>query len=325
MENSDLFSMLLSVYRSNKRKWGDMAKRFVSIWFRYLTTDWFTLRQPELRNLPFVLSAPSHGKMIITAANAIAETQDVTKGMALADARVIIPSLQVTDDQPGLADKLLYRLAEWCIRFSPCVAIDPPDGLLLDASGCSHLWGGDELYLATIINRLQDRGYTVRAAIADTIGAAWAVARYGKESLAIKSGNHHHALLSLPPSALRLEVDAIERLQKLGLRQIKDFIGMPRSAIRRRFGNPFIIRLNQALGFEEEIIQPVQPIELYQERLPCLEPIVTATGIEIALRRLSETLCHRLIAEQKGLRVAHFKGYRLDGRVEPVLDRKSVV
>ena len=295
-----------------------MAKRFVSIWFRYLTTDWFTLRQQAPRNLPFVLSAPSHGKMIITATNAIVETQDVIKGMAVADARVIIPSLQVADDQPGLADKLLHRLAEWCIRFSPCVAVDPPDGLLLDVSGCSHLWGGDELYLKTIINRLKDRGYTVRAAMADTIGAAWAVARFGKEPLVIKSGNHHLALLSLPPSALRLEMDTTERLQKLGLRQIKDFISMPRTAIRRRFGNHFIIRLNQALGYEEEILKPVQPIELYQERLPCLEPIVTATGIEIALRRLLETLCHRLIAEQKGLRVAHFKGYRLDGRVEQV-------
>lgn len=295
-----------------------MTKRFISIWFRYLTTDWFTIRRPELRNTSFVLSAPSHGKMIITATNAIAESHDLAKGMAVADARAIILSLQVLDDQPGLADKLLHRIAEWCIRFSPSVAVDPPDGLLLDVTGCSHLWGGDELYLATIINRLKDRGYRVSAAMADTIGAAWAVTRFEKESLVIKSGNHSHALLSLPAAALRLEPGVTERLQKLGLRQIKDFIHMPRTAIQRRFGNQFITRLNQALGYEEEIMQPVQPVELYQERLPCVEPIVTATGIEIALRRLLETLCHRLMAEQKGLRVAHFKGYRVDGKIEQV-------
>ena len=295
-----------------------MAKRFVSIWFRYLTTDWFTLRQPGLGHLPFVLSTSSQGKMIITATNPIAETQDIMKGMALADARAIIPSLEIKDDQPGLADKLLHRIAEWCIRFSPWVVIDPPDGLILDVSGCSHLWGGDELYLSTIINRLKDRGYAVRAAMADTIGAAWAIARFGKESFVIKSGRHSLALLSLPPSALRLEMDTIERLQKLGLQQIRNFIHMPSSALRRRFGQAFIQRLNQALGYEEEIIQPVQPVELYQERLPSLEPIVTATGIEIALRRLLETLCHRLIAEQKGLRVASFKCYRVDGKTEQV-------
>jgi protein ImuB len=295
-----------------------MAKRFVSIWFRYLTTDWFTRRQPELRHSPFVLSVPSHGKMIITAINSIAEAQEIKTGMAVADARAVIPSLQVLDDKPDLPGKLLYRLAEWCIRFSPFVAVDPPDGLLLDVSGCSHLWGGDEPYLTTIINRLKERGYTVKAAMADSIGAAWAVARFEKESLVIKAGNHSHALLSLPPAALRLEINIIERLQKLGLRQIRNFIQMPSSALRRRFGQSLITRLNQALGYEEEIIQPVERVEPYQERLPCLEPIVTATGIEIALRRLLETLCHRLVTEQKGIRIACLKCYRVDGKIEQV-------
>lgn len=317
MESSGLFSMLHSLSRSSKEKWGDMARRFVSIWFRYLTTDWFIRRQPELHRVPFVLSAPSHGKVIITASNAIAETQDIKPGMALADARAIVPSLQVLDDKPGLADKLLHRLAEWCIRFSPVAAVDPPDGLLLDVSGCSHLWGGDEIYLTTIVQRLHDRGYTARVAIADTIGAAWAVARFGKEFV-IKRGSQSNALLSLPPAALRLEPDVIERLQKLGLRQLKDIIPMPASALRRRFGQSLIQRLNQALGYEEEIIQPVQPIELYQERLPSMEPIITATGIEIALRKLLENLCHRLNVEQKGLRVAHFNCYRLDRKMEQV-------
>jgi protein ImuB len=80
---------------------------------------------------------------------------------------------------------LLTRLAEWCIRFTPIVAIDPPDGLLMDVTGCCHLWGGDALYLSDIINKLNIRGYNIRAAMADTIGAAWADARFGKEPLLI--------------------------------------------------------------------------------------------------------------------------------------------
>ena len=93
---------------------------------------------------------------------------------------------------------------------------------------------------------------------------------------------------------------------------------MPRSALRRRFGQPLIKKLNQALGKEEESIVPVLPIEPYHERLPCLEPIVTATGIEIALRQLLETLCLRLQQEQKGLRTAIFKCYRVDGKTEQI-------
>ena len=194
-----------------------MAKRFVSIWFRHLTTDWFTIRQPALCNTAFVLSFPSHGRMMIVASNTIAEANGIYNGMVLADARAIVPSLQAFDDKPGLPDKLLNRLAEWCIRFTPFVAIDPPDGLILDVTGCAHLWGGDEPYITEITRRLVLRGYDVKIAMADTIGAARAIARFGNNSFIIESGQQVSSLLSLPPASLRLETETIERLEKLGL------------------------------------------------------------------------------------------------------------
>lgn len=295
-----------------------MCKRFVSIWFRYLLTDWVSLRRPVLQGVPFVLASPDHGRMVISTANILAQTQGVDSGMMVADARAIIPSLQVLDDKPGLSAKLLKGLAEWCIRYTPAVAIDSPDGLILDVTGCAHLWGSEDAYVTDIITRLKRLGYKVRAGMADTVGTAWAVARFGQDSSIIASGQQFATLLSLPPAALRIEVDIVERLHKLGLRQINQFIGMPRSALRRRFGQLFIKKLDQALGHEEEVIHPVQPIEPFQERLPCLEPIVTATGIEIALERLLETLCNRLRQEHKGLRIALFKGYRVDGKMEQI-------
>jgi protein ImuB len=309
------------------------VKRFVSIWFPYLKTDWFSVRQPLLRELPFVLVVPDHGRKLVSAANEQAVKRSIITGMVAADAKAIYPSLQVTDDEPGLSDRLLKRMAEWCIRFSPCVAVDSDDGLIIDATGCSHLWGGDKFYVEDIIARFQKHGYTVRAAIADTIGAAWAVARFEKGKLIVESGQQSTALLSLPGAALRLDVDNVERLNKLGLKQVKDFIGMQRSALRRRFSVKslelrvkssessdvdIITRINQALGNEEEIIQPVIPVEPYQERLPCLEPIATATGIEIALQRLLESLCKRLKQEGKGIRGASFKCYRIDGKIEAI-------
>ena len=295
-----------------------MCKRFVSIWFRYLETDWLTLRRPVLSKLPFVLTIPDHGRIVISDANAIAHNEGVHVGMVVADARAIIPSLEVIDKKPGLSAKLLKGLAEWCIRYTPAVAIDPPDGLILDATGCAHLWGGENEYLKDIITRLKSLGYTVHAAMADTIGTAWAVARFGKNDNIIQSGAQTAVLLSLPPSSLRLDLEIVERLQKLGLRQIMDFIRIPRSSLRRRFGVPFLLRLDQATGKVQEAMHTVQPVEPYQERLPCLEPIVTATGIEIALQRMLETVCLRLKREEKGLRVAIFKGFRIDGKIEKI-------
>lgn len=295
-----------------------MVRRFVSIWFRHLNTDWFSNRQPRLRNVPFVLRASSHGRMVITATNLIAEQKGISCGMPLADARAIVPDLEVLNDKPDLSDKLLKRLAEWCIRFTPSVAVDPPDGLLLDATGCSHLWNGDYTYVSEIVKKLNAQGYYARASMADTIGVAWGVARFGKTFFIINSDQHIETLMNLPPEALRLEPGVSERLHKLGLHQVRQLINMPRSSLRRRFGQQFIMRLDMALGQETEKIQPIQPIEPYQERLPCLEPIVTATGIAIALQKLLEALCLRLRMEQKGLRAALFKCYRVDGKVEQV-------
>ncbi|HVV54104.1 MAG TPA: DNA polymerase Y family protein, partial [Mucilaginibacter sp.] len=292
-----------------------MQKRFVSIWFRHLTTDWLTLRRPELKALPFVFTAPERGRMLITAANALAESQGILPGMALADARAVVPSLEMADHIPGKEAKLLKALGEWCIRYTPMVAVGMPDGLILDVSGCSHLWGGERAYLGNIIKVLRSKGYDARGAMADTVGAAWAVARFGKDKPIIEPGKQAEALMALSPTALRLEAEILERLQKLGFYSIKSFTGIGRSVLRRRFGTQLLLRLDQALGNEQEPLDLLQPVEPYQERLPCLEPIRTATGIEIAIKKLLENLCRRLSGEGLGLRTAALKCYRLDGKI----------
>jgi protein ImuB len=153
--------------------------------------------------------------------------------------------------------------------------------------------------------------------MADTIGVAWACARFGNVSI-VQKEKHIDALMSLPPEALRIEETTVERLHKLGLRQIKDLLSLPRTSLKRRFGPLIIQRLNQATGIEQEYITPVYPIEPYQERLPCMEPIATRTGIEIALQRLLEQLCKRLQKEGNGLRTAYFRGYRVDSKVSGI-------
>jgi protein ImuB len=295
-----------------------MSRRFVTIWFPHLKTDWLTIRKPALSKIPFVLSLPQHGKMVISAANDIAQKQGIPVGMALADARALFPSLQFLNDKQDPSGKLLNDMALYCIRYTPVVATDIPDGLILDVSGCAHLWGGETEYITVIINRFRSLGYHVRAAMADTIGSAWAIARFGKNGSVVEPGKQGAALLSLPPVALRIDPEIADLLSKLGLSQIENLMSIPRSALRRRFGEQLLQRLNQALGTEEEFIFPVKTPSLYEERLPCLETIITATGIEIALRRLLESLCKKLFQKGKGLRSACFSCFRIDGITEQI-------
>lgn len=295
-----------------------MGKRFVSIWFRHLTTDWLTIRQPVLKDQPVVFAESDHGRMVITATNTIAEKQGIRQGMAVADARAVVTNLQVFDEKPDRNEVILKAIGEWCIRYSPMVTVDLPNGMILDASGCTYLWGGEKEYLKSIVNRLRQKGYDVRASIADTVGAAWANARFGKVLPIVEPGKQADVLRSIPSSGLRLEPEILDKLHKLGLYNIGSFMDMPRSVLRRRFGYGLLLRINQSLGREEEIIEPLHPVEVYESRLPCMEPIRTRIAIEIAVKKLLEMLCSDLKSDRQGIRTAVLKCFRLDGRVEQV-------
>jgi protein ImuB len=281
-------------------------------------TDWMLRRQPELKGVPYVLALNERGRRVVKGVNGIAQTKGVHTGMVVADCKAIVPELEVFDLDPEQPMKLLRALAEWCIRYTPLVSIDQHDGLIFDASGCTHLWGGEEGYLKDIHKRFKEFGYSIRISIADTIGSAWACCHHAQNGTIIPPRKQSEYLLSLPSAALRLEATTIERLEKLGLKSIGSFIKMPRTALRRRFGQGLLTRLDQALGYEMEIPEPVKPPSPFEERLPVLEPIRTAPGIEIALKTLLEKLCERLTRESKGLRKCTLKCYRLDGNIQQI-------
>ncbi len=271
--------------------------------------------------IPFIFVASDHGRPVVTAASVLAQKEGVRTGMPLVDARALCANLQVLDEKPGRREKLLEGLAAWCIRYAPITAVNLPDGLLLEVTGCSHLWGGEHDYFKEIILRLQGSGYSVRGAIADTIGTAWAVARYGKRgkiSPLIPLGKQAEALYPLPPAALRLSPTTLDTLYNFGIYRIEQFADLPKKALYRRFNKELVEQLEKALGTREELLTPLELPIPYHERLTSLEPILTATGIEIALRRLLDMLCTRLEKDGKGLRKAIFRAHRVDNQVEQV-------
>ncbi len=116
----------------------------------------------------------------------------VTRGMSLTEARAFCPAAAIRTFDPAFSQRALELLADWMVRFSPKVTVDPtprgvdaeflptPDGLLLDVTGADHLWGGPYPLLMNLTTRLRRLGFSIRAALAPTIGAAWALARYGR-------------------------------------------------------------------------------------------------------------------------------------------------
>ncbi len=290
-----------------------MEKRYAAIWFPYLLANRKVRQDPALAHTDFVIAAPVYGKMVVKALSPGSGAKGIRTNMVVADCKTILPELEVFKWEEQSEHQLLKALGEWCIRFSPVVAIDLPQGLILETTGCTHLWGGEEAYLQDIVQKFSRMGYQVRVAIAGTIGVAWAMSRFSQSAFIVPPQQEKKALLYLPPAALRLEAVVLEKLSRLGMYHIDSFINMPGSALRRRFGNHFLQRLHQALGMVPELVEALQPSTPYFLHLPCLEPVRTAKAIEIALHQLLEDICMRLKKEETGIRSCIFTTHRVDG------------
>ena len=126
----------------------------------------------------------------------------------------------------------LKALARWALRFSPIVAVDPPDGLFIDVSGCQRLFGGERRLFGLIAEAVDRLGFRGRVAAAPTFACAWAVARFGPDPRAIVPESGRRAVLSaLPVEALRLEGTVVEALREVGLERIGHLLDLPRPSV----------------------------------------------------------------------------------------------
>jgi protein ImuB len=241
---------------------------------------------------------------------------------AAAQAQARIPGLAVTEAEPKADTATLGRLATWCLRYAPLTAPDPPDGVWIDATGAAHLAGGEAAMLADLVDRLHQVGFAARAAIADTPGAAHAMARHGegvKKILPIvPPGATAPTLAPLPIRALRLPDETVTTLHRLGLTRIGQLMAAPRAPLARRFGATLLRRLDQALGQVFEPIVPIDPPKLISRRLPFPEPLVTAEALSAAIARLARSVCRRLERGGLGARRLDLLLERVDGGVQAI-------
>ncbi len=214
---------------------------------------------------------------------------------------------------------LLDKLADWADRYTPLVALDPPDGLFLDISGCAHLFAknggdGERALLADCLARLLRQGFEVRGAVACTAGAAWALARYGGGGR-VPPGEEAEALAGLPVAALRIDAEAEALLDRLGLKRIEQLIGKPRAPLAARFGIGLVTRLDQALGRLDEVLSPRRPAPQLSAERRFAEPVVDEASLLQSVASLAHTLAPALERRGLGARLLEVAFYRTDGAV----------
>lgn len=278
-------------------------RQIVSVWLPRLPTD--RIRATAESPRPLAVVAHEGNRQVLTAVDRAAAEQGLTVGMPLVQARALVSDLAVCGRDLDGDAMALEQLAAWCLRYAPLVAPDSPDGIWIDATGCTHLFGGARRLLRDLLDRLAGQGLEARAGIAETPGAAWATAHFlasrQNPAVIIPPGEQAAALALLPIEALRLPPHATQTFRLLGLEIIADLAAVPSASLIRRHGTRLVTRWNQALGLTPEPIAFfLGPSGQTQARENFADPLSGTEAFAAAITRLTGTLCAELEHQAMG-------------------------
>ncbi len=263
---------------------------------------------------PLVVADKVKNALRIAALDARARTLGLETGLTLADARARVPDLAVAEAAPARDTVLLAQIGDWCDRFTPIVAVDAPDGLVLDITGCAHLAGGEAALLAKIIDDLERSGIGASGAIAGAPDAARALARFGAGGI-VPPGEDAKRVAPLPVAALALPTETAAALVRMGLKRIGDLMDRPRAPLAARFGASLLAALDRTTGVRDAPISPrrIVPLCRAERRFP--EPITQSNDILAVLAELAVSLSETLEERGEGGRRFEASFFRVDGAV----------
>jgi protein ImuB len=287
----------------------------LSLWLRRLSTD--RIARSRERSSLLVVYGKRGNAEVLTAVDDAAERLGLSPGLALAQARAMHPAINAVAEDTGADAALLESIADWCLRYTPLVACDALDGLLLDISGCAHLYGGEHELITDLSGRLENAGLAYSLAIAGTIGAAWAAARYCRPA-SYACGEERALLAPLSLCALRLSSATVAGLARVGLKRIGDITDLPRAPLTARFGPEVLRQLDRALGHEHEPLTPRIPVAPYVAEQRFADPIAREEDVLAITGRLARRLQFALERRGDGARRIELALFRTDGVVRRI-------
>ncbi|MFT4160239.1 DUF6504 family protein [Shinella sp.] len=259
-------------------------------------------------------------RRIVTAVSRPAEEAGLRVGMPLTKAHALLPDILTMPADPAADAVALARLSLWALQhYAPIVAPDPPDGLVIDTTGADHLHGGEERMLTGLVNRLAASGIAARAAVADSWGAAYAVARFMADPVRVVSpGAASGAVSPLPLQGLRIPPETVTGLHVLGFASIGDVLAVPRAPLVLRFGALLGRRLDQVQGIVSEPVDPLRDPELVTVRKVFGEPIGAPETIARYTAALVQDLCLALEKRGLGARRLDLVFHRVDASLQAI-------
>jgi protein ImuB len=267
--------------------------------------------------VPWVVVGKQNNALRITALDEAAAAIGLEVGLPLANARAICPQVQVFDADDAADQRTLHAIADWCDRFTPLIALAPPDGLFLDVTGCAHLFGGEVMLLRTLRAALQHQGFAVHAAIAATASCASAITMAVDEHV-VPAGREAETVSRLLVGTLGADEAITRGLRRAGLKTIGDVAARPPHEIAARFGSAFVTLLQQVLGCDDAPISPRKPPPDFMAEKRFAEPVASDLPIMAALDALAGRLVTIMERHGKGARFLEASFFRTDGAVRTI-------
>jgi protein ImuB len=296
-------------------------RRFLSLWLPRLATDRARRLNGVDKAAPLAAVAKVNNAERLVCVDAEAARLGLTIGLSLADARARHPNLVAVEAEPAEEARLIERLCDWCSRFTPLAALDGRDGLMLDISGVTHLFGGEAALIEDCRARLAAQGFTVAAGVGGNPRAASALARFSPTKIApepLSDKAFARLFHDLPLAALGLDEKTVADMARAGLRRIGDIALRPRAPIAARFGSAPVARLDALKGLERSSITPrFAPPDFCAERR-FASPVQTFPAIEATLCKLADDLVVLLERQAKGARRIELELHRVDGDVRRI-------
>ncbi len=165
-------------------------RRILSLWFPRMGAERQMRQTPHLAEQPFAVVRDTGQMQMLCSLSPLASKAGLRVDQPVRDAHAMCANLLTRLENPHVESAFLGVLHRWAGKYSPWVAQQKPDALVLDITGCAHLFGGEEPLAHELQQDCGDLGLSVRLGIADTLGAAWALARFsGRDGPPHRSGD----------------------------------------------------------------------------------------------------------------------------------------
>lgn len=289
--------------------------RVLSVYLPHWAIQRYARKQRLRKGEPVLVVTTRAGRDVVVHASSDALRAGVVQGMTLANARALLRKTpRVAQAEPEKDNAGLVALARLVSRrWTPTVSADAPDGLLCDIAGCEHIFGGEKRLVRSLTRALNKLGLTVRTAAAQTVGTAWALARYSDASHTfVARGHEQEALSPLSVASLRLSESVATHLHEVGVERVAQLLALPRASLPSRYGHEVLLRIDQALGTAFEPVLRTQEEEHFEACFVLDGGTTHLETVELATHAAMRDLCMQLDRCESGLRRLVATYQRLD-------------